>query len=646
MFRSPTAKKLLGQSVASGAQLVLLASLAPGIVACGSDDAPAPSAKVCVGSLSLSAEGVSLADDCENQIVLTPAVKHGGSWHAPSSACAWSGAALTCAVEGGEATVTGSGSKLELAFTPNADVLVEGLALEGSGSLEGATSWLSNGFQSWSQSGVVALRDPPSDAELEKALAARGDGEVVRDGWELSWSYTFAGGGASSLFAGALSEKRFRTWAAVHRDPEGVRVRLVSGASGESVSVAAGQSVSAEPWQIELGSDLEGAEARWADALPSRAFDVPRPASAGWNSWYDLWGDVDEQAVKENAPLAKEILEPLLPAGTPLRIVVDDGWQKAWGDWEPNAKFPSGLSGLAADLKAQGYETGVWLAPLLVAEGSQTAQAHPEWLVGGASYKHGKHGLMYVLDVTQPEASAHLASVISQIASWGYGLLKIDFLFAGTFEGQRAENVTPMEAYSRALTIIRQAAGEDTLLTAVGAPGLASLPFVDGWRVGGDIALETSDVAWAYLPNQARSIAARWPLCRATVCDGDPFLLRKLAENEVEAGGTIAAMAGGALFLSDDLRSLPAERKSWGMDARRAAWGISKRPAVPQDPFPREPPVRLANALVDIVSKKTSHVVPGVWRTDDGSEVLLNVGEDPKTLGGSSVPGHSAVVRP
>ena len=264
---------------------------------------------------------------------------------------------------------------------------------------------------------------------------------------------------------------------------------------------------------------------------------------------------------------------------------------------------------------------------------------------GRSDYNHGKNGKMFVLDVTHPEAAKHLSQVISTLVGWGYDLLKIDFLFAGTFEGQRVESLTPMAAYARALEIIRKAAGEETLLLAVGSPGLASLPWVDGWRVGGDIALETSDVAWAYLPNQARSVAARWPLCRATACDADPVMLRTLERYEVEAGGYIAALAGGALFLSDDLRKLPTERRSWGVDAQRAAWAISKRPAIPLDPFPKEPPPMLRNALMDLITQQTTHVVPAVWRTDEGDEVLLNVDDEPRRIRGVEVGAHSALVR-
>lgn len=624
----------------------LFAALGLSLLGCGDDEEAAPQARHCSGSVALDVAGVVLDDDCDNHLTLAPRVKSAGTWQAPSGACAIEAGALTCPMGAlGSARVELAESVLQLDFTSSAAVAVQGLALEGKGTLGGATAWLSNGFQSWSQSGVIALGPAPSEAELDKALGARGDGEVAREGRELSWTFTFAGGGDSALFAGALSEKRWRAWAGVHRDGEELQVRLVSGGSGEEVTLAANAKLAAEPWQVELGSDLPALAGRWAEAIPSRAKSTPRPASAGWNSWYDLWDDVDETAVGENAPLARDILGKVLPSGTPVRIVVDDGWQKAWGDWEPNAKFPSGLSGLATDLKAQGHQTGVWLAPLLVDEDSETAKAHPEWMVGGASYKHSKHGPMHVLDVTHPEAAQHLAKVISQIVSWGYGLLKIDFLFAGTFEGKRYEAVQPMEAYARALEIIREAAGEDTLLLAVGSPGLASLPWVDGWRVGGDIAFQPSDVAWAFLPNQARSVAARWPLCRATACDADPVMLRKLEQHEVEAGGYIAAFAGGALFLSDDLRKLPVERRSWGIDARRAAWAISKRPAVPQDPFPKEPPEALTYLLVDLLSKKTSHVVPTVWLSDDGQEVLLNVSDEPKTIRGVEVGAHSALLR-
>ena len=347
--------------------------------------------------------------------------------------------------------------------------------------------------------------------------------------------------------------------------------------------------------------------------------------------------------MRENAARARELLGPR--AGSdPLRVVVDDGWQEAWGDWYPNAKFPSGLDGLASDLSADGFRMGVWLAPLLVAGDSVVATDHPDWLVGGATYVHAKHGEMSVLDVTNPDAAAHLRSTIERIVSWGYELLKIDFLFAGSFEGDRAEDVTGMEAYHRALTIIREAAGTDALLLTVGAPGLASLPYSDAWRVGGDIALEPFGAGWPWIPNQARVLAARFPFCLRVLCDADPPLLRApLERDEVESGAWVVAFSGGALFLSDDLRALPDERVGW-IPGEAITLALGGEPAYPEDYLPAAPPRRLSHAIGDNARGESTHVVPVVWRAPDGSRRALNVTEDPITVEGVDVPPRS--VRP
>ncbi|MCZ7687595.1 MAG: hypothetical protein M5U28_56205 [Sandaracinaceae bacterium] len=254
---------------------------------------------------------------------------------------------------------------------------------------------------------------------------------------------------------------------------------------------------------------------------------------------------------------------------------------------------------------------------------------------------------MHVLDVTNPEVEAHLRATIERIVSWGYDLLKIDFLFAGTFEGERMVDVTGMEAYHRALGILREAAG-DALLLTVGAPGLASLPYSDGWRVGGDIALEPFGAGWAWIPNQARSLAARFPLCLRVLCDADPPILRELPREEVETGAWVVALSGGALFLSDDLRALPDERVAWGLTAERVALSLGGEPAYPEDFLPASAPSRLRSAITDHLSPgaTSSHVIPTVWRAPDGTRVAINATEAAITVEGVEVPPRGARVLP
>lgn len=632
------------------------ALLAVGLLtACGGDTGGIPVEQPCVPAVAPTATGGVLVTPPHcglAPVTLHPRIKLDGVWVAPDS-CEPSLGTVRCSMAMAAGTLVvavdaDTGWPVPR-FEPARAGVFGGFELSATVDLGGATAWLSNGFHSWSQSGALALGAAQPDRVAEDAVAERGDVEVLRTGETHSWWHTWVGGGSRALVAGVLGARRFRSWATVGRVAGGVRVRLVTGGvAADEVPAAVGTPIEGEPWYVALGDPLglEDLLYDYGGSLPSRLGAAYATREAGWNSWYELWDGVDEAAVRANAVLARGLLAPHLPEGAaPLRIVIDDGWQEAWGDWRPNAKFPSGLAGLAADLRADGFTVGVWLAPLLVDLKTSLATDHPDWLVGGATYNHPSHGTMGVLDVTHPAALAHLKAVIAGLVADGLDLLKIDFLFAGSYGGERAAPVTGMEAFRLALEAIREAAGEDTVLLAVGAPGVPVLPWVDAWRVGGDIALEPFGAAWAWLPNQARSVAARWPLCLAVLCDADPALLRTLPQHEVEAGAWIVALAGGGFFLSDDLRLLDAERPGWGLGDEILDSALSGRVARPRDLVPDAPPADLANAIGDFAAGETHHVVPGLWEAY-GATVRLNTSDAPRALGGVTVPARSVVTTP
>jgi hypothetical protein len=201
-----------------------------------------------------------------------------------------------------------------------------------------------------------------------------------------------------------------------------------------------------------------------------------------------------------------------------------------------------------------------------------------------------------------------------------------------------------MEAYHTALAIIRAAAGEDTVLLAVGAPPLPSFPYVDGWRLGGDIAFDPIGPSWYFAVNQARSLAARWPLCHAALCDPDPLLLREMSRDEVDFAGWVVALAGSGLFLSDDLRVLPQERRTWGLDETRVRAMMSGTPSVPIDLVPEDPPHDLTNQMLDLITGENSHVLPTRWTTPAGETVVLNLTDDVLQTDGDDIPPRGARV--
>ncbi len=642
---------MIGMSTSSLAQRF-------GVSATANKPESAQAFALCVGRKGLTLDGLPGIE-----LTLVPCVRIAGVWHRSTLEHAQiAGDTLTVVVgELGVLKLELEGDLFALSFEARVACEVEGLGFEGVAQVEGACAWLSNGFQSWSQSGVLALGPAASPQAIDSALRMQGDLELIRGGSELSWWYTYVGGGPQSLFAGALSARRFRSYLTVSRAEAsadssadaGFALRLISGATGERVQLAPGQSLSSECFCIEAGPDLHGMLRRYGERLPSRRRSHACQAQAGWMSWYELWDEgLNAQAVEDNAQRARPLLERLTslrkpsPAVPPY-VIVDDGWQQNWGDWEPNPKFPEGLAGLSRTLTHQGYASGVWLAPFLAHESSVTARAHPDWFVQGAVYMHSKRGRMLVLDVTHAGAAAHLHALIQRIVGWGYSYLKLDFLFAGSFEGERQRAVTGMEAYRCGMEIMRSAAGEDTFILGVGAPVLGTFPHVDAYRFGFDIAIEALGSAqlgpsWVFIANQARSLAARFFLAHATLLDADPTLLRTLSRPEVEAAALLPAMAGGALFLSDDLRVLPQDRVDWGLSPQLAARALSGLSADPEQLFVPNAPASLANPVMEHLTAKNTQRVPLVWRMSDGQRVALNVSSQPVEVDGHTVPARSA----
>ena len=236
-------------------------------------------------------------------------------------------------------------------------------------------------------------------------------------------------------------------------------------------------------WFLAVGEETSIFE-QYARLLQSRlgsgrALEAPRV----WCSWYSLYTDISEARLHK-------ILADL--GGLPFEVFqVDDGWQVAVGDWEPNAKFPSGMDDLAAQIRATGRKAGLWLAPLLVVPSSRLYRQHPDWLLHdtqgrlvSAGFNWGEQ--LYALDTTHPEALEWLKSLMEKVRIWGYDYIKLDFLYAGALPGKRHLEMPREAAYRAGLKEIRAALGEAYFLTC-GAPVLPSLGLCDGLRVGPDV---------------------------------------------------------------------------------------------------------------------------------------------------------------
>jgi alpha-galactosidase len=163
---------------------------------------------------------------------------------------------------------------------------------------------------------------------------------------------------------------------------------------------------------------------------PNKQFNQPRHLT-GWSSWYNTYERITEKDVVDNLNAFKKYNYPIDV------FQVDDGFEAQIGDWLDinSVKFPRGMKELAADISKQGYIPGIWMAPYAVGFKSKIVKQHPEWLLkhpdGSLVVAGPNWGGFYAVDIYHPEACGYLENVFNTfIDDWGYGLLKLDFIFA------------------------------------------------------------------------------------------------------------------------------------------------------------------------------------------------------------------------
>ncbi len=352
----------------------------------------------------------------------------------------------------------------------------------------------------------------------------------------------------------------------------------------------------------DCGTDLMAEYgALWRDTL-SRL--PAKPVYVGWNSWDLYSGAVTREDMDDNLHAADELLGGALQA-----FVIDEGWERQWGSWQPNGKFAAGLADFCAHVKRHGKVPGVWTAPLLVNTYNPLYLAHPEWFAARAdgqpqidSYSYGP---MAYLDPTQPAVIDHLAQLFRQLRADGFDYFKVDFSHCILNAVRFADPTVPRaELIRRAFAAIRRAIGDDAYLLSCGSPYESVAGLVDAVRTTGDI-----HIYWGHILTNCGSLSVKWWM-QGNVCNGDPDFLvvrgpetavppygrrqvvspmppsggwvsgREFNETEARVYALLVHLTGGDVILGDALRQLHPN----GLDLLRAV--LTPRPAaVPVDLF-------------------------------------------------------------
>ncbi len=551
------------------------------------------------------------------------------------------------------------------------------------GAPESGLRFLQHGWQSWSFTGARDLdaagdAAAPSGAWLRGLHHALGVPPADRAGWHESELLTVIGGTPEgpACCVGVLERGRAFGVIFARREAAGVRIEVELWLDAV---LAPGEERELECVRVALGHDASALLESHAEEHGRLAqARVARPFLSGWCTWYHFFERVTESDVLRNLEALAADRE-----GIPVEVVqIDDGWQRAVGDWlATSPAFPRGIAPLAREIQAAGFVPGLWTAPFCAVPDAVVARSHPDWLLqSGGEPLLGIHhpawspsGAVFVLDPSREDVRRHLRELFSELASMGFAYHKLDFLYAAAMSAESSDaSLGRAERLRGGLEAIRAGAGEEAFLLGCGAPLGAAVGIVDGMRIGPDVAPH-----WLPEPPLVPGIEAMLPSTRSALRsvlaraflhrrlwqnDPDCLMARsrdtRLASEERHALAVAIASSGGMTLFSDDVASLGVEERSLVRDtlalARRIdALGIPAR-------------VRTLGLLDDeiasgLVARGTAAAFVALLNAGETTaeralprDVQVDAGAEPEPLlastpsstpGGSlSLPPHSAAV--
>lgn len=420
-------------------------------------------------------------------------------------------------------------------------------------------------------------------------------------------------------------------------------------AAGTRFEFTGKRNLKAELLTIAAVEDGHSAMCAWGDAQVT----TPLPATPdpiGWNSWDSYRWTITEDEVLANAEFIAA--DPVLSKHV-KRIIVDDGWQYCYGEWEANHNFPGGMQALATRLHKLGFEAGLWICPTAAEPHSRIAQWHTEML---AQSEGGDpclafdcmRRLGFIIDPTRDDTKQWLYNLFDRYAGMGYTYFKLDFL-AQTLKAPRFHRNVPRGRMMREIiTPIHAALKDRASILGCGYIYDGGDDMVKMVRAGSDV-----HATWMETRQNATSLAARFwasnrlwitdpdfALCRGPDTSNDPELGRlrcvyvfvtpqeqrrefvpgrywsegfdTIRAHEAEVLLSLAIINGGAINLADKLYRL----NELGLDMVRRTVAAARGSApVPLDLFESELPTRWW------------HTIPGGFRT-----LLINWGDTPQEV--------------
>jgi alpha-galactosidase len=455
----------------------------------------------------------------------------------------------------------------------------------------GDIAFFSNGWQSWSYSGIYQTTDRYRRTRLgpiRKPVVVNASTSQPRQiGRFTSDMFGILGNRSTriAILAGFLSQKEHFGSLETHLGSDNVDLCLW--AAGDGARLDAGEQTSTD-WACLSFLHIDSSDplGPYMEAVArENAVHLHTETPTGWCSWYQFLsegyiGTVSDADIRHNLQTAASLHTEL-----PLKLIqIDDGFESRVGDWFSfTPAFSTGLSTLAAEIKQAGFTPGLWLAPFIVHPKSRLYADHPDWLLRGRNGRPINAGFCWnaftaALDLTHPKALNYACQVMkTAVQDWSFPYIKLDFLYAGALPGIHQDaRQTRAQVLRTGLEALRTAAGPDTMLLGCGCPLGPAIGLVDAMRISTDTArfwypaydkiqfFFKDEVSLPSARYAAHNVLTRAPMHRRWwINDPDCLLVRAgthLTLTEVQTVATVIALTGGSFLLSDHLPDLTPDR--------------------------------------------------------------------------------------
>ena len=256
-----------------------------------------------------------------------------------------------------------------------------------------------------------------------------------------------------------------------------------------NVRLRAGDSIYTDWVSVDAGHDpLTAIDAYAAFVRDSKGVKVPKEKPAIYSTWYYYGRELCEEDVYTNL---KGITERKLPF---THFQLDDGWERAYGDWEADESFPSGMTKIAEAIKEHGLQPGIWTCPIISNHGTRLMKEHPDWFLhhtDGTLCNFQVNGMKSaIMDCTNPAVIDWIEQLYVKLKEWGYTYHKLDFTRAFPIQRDVVYHnpyITPVQAYVNAMKAVRRGIGEESYLLICGGLYQPVVGIADGQRTGSDV---------------------------------------------------------------------------------------------------------------------------------------------------------------